>query len=277
MSRYAPHGGCRHPVAAGGGAGLRPAPRGTGGCSLPGGRGGGGGFLPGGRGAGDARLLGARGAGGGCLSGGRGAGADSLHGRGRGGRRLRRRAACGGFTLLEVVLAAAIMSAVAAGIVAAYVSATERAAAARDLAVAASVARNGLAEADAGLVREDVYDAEIPERPALGVTVLLPLWEGEDLPLSEEYGVEVRRSGDGSEVYSLRLKKALYLEPLEEEEGEESGSGDENGDGENEGPPRGAGEDEAAAAGSGRGEVSSARRAPSLESAPEARARAGSL
>ena len=128
------------------------------------------------------------------------------------------------------------MSAVAAGIVAAYVSATERAAAARDLAVAASVARNGLAEADAGLVREDVYDAEIPERPALGVTVLLPLWEGE-----------------------------------------ESGSGDENGDGENEGPPRGAGEDEAAAAGSGRGEVSSARRAPSLESAPEARARAGSL
>lgn len=126
-----------------------------------------------------------------------------------------------GFTLLEVVVAVAILATSVAAIITIYIRATEQAAAARDLNVAASTGRNALEEAVAGL-GDELMEGEIPGRPSLYLRYGPALVDLEEAPLADMHSVNV--SAEGGSVITLTTKTALYIEEadmMDEEAGDD--------------------------------------------------------
>ncbi|MHC4713999.1 MAG: prepilin-type N-terminal cleavage/methylation domain-containing protein [Planctomycetota bacterium] len=148
-----------------------------------------------------------------------------------------------GFTLLEVVVAAAIFATSAAAVVAIYVRATERANDVRDLSVATVTARNAVEETFAEAVEFDFAEgdpeayeatvftlrAAIPERPSLILDCRQETPFGEELVLTDNISAGVSR--DGEAIVEYATKRAVFLlqedlvgeEDLEREDEEEEG------------------------------------------------------
>jgi prepilin-type N-terminal cleavage/methylation domain-containing protein len=143
-----------------------------------------------------------------------------------------------GFTLIEVIVAAAILATSAAAIVTIHVRATERAAEVRDLLFATSTARNALEEAFAlaGQPGEETVEEEeggealwfaegpIPERPSLVINCRQDFAppEDEQLVLTDDFHADVWR--EGAPFVAFAGKRAVFLEaPEEEEPGEGEG------------------------------------------------------
>jgi prepilin-type N-terminal cleavage/methylation domain-containing protein len=125
-----------------------------------------------------------------------------------------------GFTLLEVVLATAILATSVTAILAAYIHSVKQATTARDLTVATEAARNALEE---GLAVEKAaaVGGEIPDRPALAVTFEIQP-AGEEL-LADTFTARVAEKANGAEVLEFVTKRAVYIQPAEEPAAEESG------------------------------------------------------
>jgi len=143
--------------------------------------------------------------------------------------------ASSGFTLLEVILASAILATSLAAVVAVYVRTAENAAAARDLTVAASTARNAMEEAFADYAEteelEDGLGVEgpIPERPSLRLLYWRsPLeLDEEEMPLTDEFYIDV--TIEGRAILSWGSRRALYLGADEEGDDERHQAGEGEG------------------------------------------------
>ena len=137
-----------------------------------------------------------------------------------------------GFTLLEVIVASAILATSAAAIGAIFLSATRRAADTRDLAIATSVARNAVAEALSDAIMTDSQDSFLQEtvhiRPSLTLSYqALDDTSGGDedaVPLTNSFIVEIDRGAE--RVVSFAAKRAVYVDLA----GGEENQGDEPGD-----------------------------------------------
>ena len=118
-----------------------------------------------------------------------------------------------GFTLLEVVLATAILATSVTAILAASIHSVKQATTARDLTVATEAARNSLEE---GLAVEKAaaVGGEIPDRPALAVTFEVKP-AGEEL-LADTFTARVAEKVNGAEVLEFTTKRAVYIQPSEE-------------------------------------------------------------
>ncbi len=122
-----------------------------------------------------------------------------------------------GFTLLEVILACVILATSLVAIVAIHVRMADLAAAARDLTIAASNARNAMEEAFVDYAETEQMDdgrgaeGSISERPSLRLryrrSSLEP--EGDTLPLTVDFQIDIMR--DGEEVLKWVSKRALYV------------------------------------------------------------------
>lgn len=135
-----------------------------------------------------------------------------------------------GFTLLEVIVAAAILATSAAAIVAIHVRSAERAVEVRDLLIATGTGRNALEEAFAMAGKSDQEseeteaseespwsaEGEIPERPSLVIHCWqeLPPLDEEQLILTDEFHADVWREGEP--FVEFATKRAVFLEELEE-------------------------------------------------------------
>jgi len=139
-----------------------------------------------------------------------------------------------GFTLLEVVLATAILASAAVAVSAIYFRALRNASDARDLAIATSVARNALEEGIAGAAKP-AENAEIPARRTLEVSYA-ETPAGEEL-LTDTMTSTVSSAGSGQKVTGYTAKRALYIQPAEEEKG--AGEGEESATEATEAPYRG--------------------------------------
>lgn len=137
-----------------------------------------------------------------------------------------------GFTLLEVIVASAILATSAAAIGAIFLSATRRAADTRDLTIATSVARNAVAEALSDAIMTDSQDSFLQEtvhiRPSLTLSYQAlddtPIGDEDAVPLTNSFIIEIDRGAE--RVVSFAAKRAVYVDLA----GGEENQGDEPGD-----------------------------------------------
>ena len=130
-----------------------------------------------------------------------------------------------GFTLLEVLLAAGIMAMSAATIMVVYVHSVRQAGYSRDLCYATSAARNALEEVLAATSQES-QEGDLPQRAGLRLRLdIKPA--GEDL-LSDAFAVSVMDKADGSGVFEMETKRAVYIQPEEPAAPGESDEGEED-------------------------------------------------
>lgn len=123
-----------------------------------------------------------------------------------------------GFTLLEVIVASAILATSAAAIGAIFLSVTERAADARDIAIATSVARNAVAEALSDAIMTDSQESFLQEtvhiRPSLTLNYQAlddtPAGDEDAVPLTNSFIVDIDRGDE--RVLSFAAKRALYID-----------------------------------------------------------------
>lgn len=122
-----------------------------------------------------------------------------------------------GFTLLEVMIASALLATAGLSVVTIYLHSTRQAASARDLAIASSVARNSVEEGLARLVAsESIGEA----RPITGWPALTIMYDEKTLD-QEEAGTDVLKAqvaeDGGPEVLTLSIKRAVYVLPKDDE------------------------------------------------------------
>lgn len=125
-----------------------------------------------------------------------------------------------GFTLLEVILASAILATCVAAVVTIYVRTAEKAAATRDLTVAASTARNAMEEAFADYAEAVELEGgagvegPIPERPALTLLYWRSLPEiDKEMPLTDDFYIDV--TTEGGPILAWTSRRALYFGAVE--------------------------------------------------------------
>jgi prepilin-type N-terminal cleavage/methylation domain-containing protein len=119
-----------------------------------------------------------------------------------------------GFTLLEVLLAAAILAMAASTFVVIYVHSVKQAGYSRELGYASSTARNAIEETFAQIAPPKA-EGELPARPNLYMK-LETTPAGEDL-LADTISVRISDKTDGSDVIVLETKRAVYVQPEEPE------------------------------------------------------------
>ena len=125
-----------------------------------------------------------------------------------------------GFSLLEVVLATAILGLAASTVLVVYVHCIRQATTAKDLTVATSVARNALEEGYA-LERKSA-EAELPGRESLIIRYEAKP-AGEELK-ADTVSATIGERGVEEAVITLSAKHAVYIQP--EESGESGGTGE---------------------------------------------------
>ena len=137
-----------------------------------------------------------------------------------------------GFTLLEVIVASAILATSAAAIGAIFLSATRRAADTRDLTIATSVARNAVAEALSDAIMTDSQESFLQEtvhiRPSLTLSYQAlddtPIGDEDAVPLTNSFIIDIDRGEE--RVVSFAAKRSVYVDLA----GGEENQGDEPGD-----------------------------------------------
>jgi prepilin-type N-terminal cleavage/methylation domain-containing protein len=132
-----------------------------------------------------------------------------------------------GFTLLEVVLAAAILGASLAAVAVIYLRAVRASGRTRDVNAAVAAARNAVEEGMAGIVSTDESDdgsasAPLVDRAGLSLVYSQPLaGDTEELPLTDDISAEV--VGPEGSVFRLAAKRALYTRTIDVDGVDEGG------------------------------------------------------
>lgn len=119
-----------------------------------------------------------------------------------------------GFTLLEVLLAAAILALAASTFIVIYVHSVRQAGYSRDLACASSAARNAVEESLAQIAPAKA-ESELPTRTNLYMK-LETIEAGEDLT-ADTIAVRITDKADGSEVVTVETRRARYEQREEPE------------------------------------------------------------
>jgi len=123
-----------------------------------------------------------------------------------------------GFTLLEVLLAAAILATAATTLVAIHIHSVRQATHSRELSYATSAARNALAEA---LANPDQQSAvgDLPQRANLRIT--FEMQPAGDQLLTDTLAARVEDKAGGETVCQMQTRRAVYIQP--EEPADEAG------------------------------------------------------
>jgi len=135
-------------------------------------------------------------------------------------RCARAAASYSGFTLLEVLLATAILATAAATVILIYVHSVKQAAASRDLNFAVNVAKNALEEGFAKAAKPKA-SGDLPERSTLRITYE-ETPAGEDL-VADTLQAKVTSQDSADPVIDLTTRRAVYIQPSEEDEGGAAG------------------------------------------------------